>query len=92
MEPDFWKAFPNASGAEFARFVAVAKAGRAYMGAMVVEDVAGAKPAIMTDVLKEQQRFDLERSLEYAKKKLNAGMNWRTFRPPDLGEIKLTRV
>jgi hypothetical protein len=44
----------------------------------VVEDVAGAKPAITTDALKEQQRFDLERSLEYAKKKLNVGINWRT--------------
>ena len=47
------------------------------MGAMVVEDVAGTKPAIMTDALMEQQRFDLERSLEYAKKKLNVGVNWR---------------
>lgn len=77
LEQDFWKAFPKASGAEFARFVALAKAGHPYMGAMVVEDVAGAKPAIMTDALKEQQRFDLERSLEYAKKKLNAGINWK---------------
>jgi 3-oxoisoapionate decarboxylase len=77
LEQDFWKAFPKASGAEFARFVALAKAGHPYMGAMVVEDVAGTKPAIMTDALKEQQRFDLERSLEYAKKKLNVGINWR---------------
>jgi 3-oxoisoapionate decarboxylase len=77
LEQDFWKAFPKASGAEFARFVALAKAGHPYMGAMVVEDVAGAKPEIMTDALKEQQRFDLERSLEYAKKKLNAGINWK---------------
>jgi sugar phosphate isomerase/epimerase len=77
LEPDFWKAFPKASGAEFARFVALVKAGHPYMGAMVVEDVAGTKPAIMTDALKEQQRFDLERSLEYAKKRLNVGINWR---------------
>jgi 3-oxoisoapionate decarboxylase len=77
LEPDFWKAFPKASAAEFARFVALAKAGHPYMGAMVVEDVDGAKPAIMTEALKEQQRFDLERSLEYAKKKLNVGVNWR---------------
>jgi sugar phosphate isomerase/epimerase len=77
LEPDFWKAFPKASAAEFARFVALAKAGHPYMGAMVVEDVAGTKPAIMTEALKEQQRLDLERSLEYAKKKLNVGINWR---------------
>jgi hypothetical protein len=78
LEPDFWKAFPKASAAEFARFVALAKAGHPCMGAMVVEDVAGTKPAIVTDALKEQQRFDLERSLEYAKTKLNVGINWRT--------------
>ena len=79
LEPDFWKAFPKASAAEFARFVALAKQGHPYMGAMVIEDVAGTKPAtIMTEALKEQQRLDLERSLEYAKKKLDAGINWKT--------------
>lgn len=80
FEPDFWKAFPHASAAEFARFVALAKSGHPYMGAMVIEDVPGASvkpPAIMTEALKEQQRIDLERSLEYAKKKMNVGVNWR---------------
>jgi hypothetical protein len=47
------------------------------MGAMVIEDVPGQKPGIMMDALKEQQRIDLERSFEYAKKKLNVGVNWR---------------
>jgi len=28
--------------------------------------------------LKEQQRVDLERSLEYAKKKLGLGIRWRS--------------
>ncbi len=78
LEQDFWKPFPKALASEFARFVAVAKAGHPYMGAMVIEDVAGQRrPAIMTDALKEQQRIDLEQSLEYAKKKLNVGVNWR---------------
>jgi sugar phosphate isomerase/epimerase len=79
LEADFWKAFPKANGAEFARFVALAKRGHPYMGAMVVEDVPGAppKPAIMTEALKEQQRLDLQLSLEYAKKKMNVGVNWR---------------
>jgi len=31
----------------------------------------------MNEALKEQQRLDLERSLEYARKKLNVGVNWR---------------
>ncbi len=62
---------------EFARFVALAKSGRPYMGAMVIEDVPGAHPQVMVDALREQQKLDLERSLEYARKKLNVGVNWR---------------
>ncbi len=79
LEPDFWKAFPKASAAEFARFVALAKSGHPFMGTMVIEDGASPKPpAIMQEALKEQQRIDLERSFEYAKKKLNVGVNWRS--------------
>jgi sugar phosphate isomerase/epimerase len=77
LEPDFWKAFPKAMASEFARFVALAKSGHPYMGAMVIEDVPGKRPEIMTEALKEQQRIDLERSLEAAKNKLNVGINWR---------------
>ena len=79
LEQDFWKAFPKALASEFARFVALARRGHPYMGAMVIEDVAGQgrRPEIMTEALKEQQRLDLERSLEYAKQKLNVGINWR---------------
>lgn len=78
LERDFWKAFPKASAAEFARFVALAKSGHPYMGPMVIEDVAGLKrPPVMTEALKEQQRLDLERSLEYARKTLGVGINWR---------------
>jgi sugar phosphate isomerase/epimerase len=79
LEQDFWKAFPKASAAEFARFVALANSGHPYMGAMVMEDVAGLqRPAVMNEALKEQQRIDLVRSLDYAKKKLNVGINWRS--------------
>jgi 3-oxoisoapionate decarboxylase len=79
LEQDFWKAFPKAKASEFARFVALAKTGKPFMGAMVVEDISGQKPpAIMAEALKEQQRIDLERSFEYARKKLNVGINWRS--------------
>ncbi|MGP8244561.1 MAG: sugar phosphate isomerase/epimerase family protein [Bryobacteraceae bacterium] len=78
LETDFWKAFPKARASEFARFVALAKSGHPYMGAMVIEDVPGAHPPeILEEALKEQQRLDLERSLEFARKKLNVGVNWR---------------
>ena len=79
LEQDFWKAFPKTPAWEFARFVALAKSGHPFMGAMVVEDIAGQKPAaVNAEALKEQQRFDLERSFEYARKTLNVGVNWRS--------------
>jgi len=78
LESDFWKAFDKMPAWEFARFVTLARSGRPFMGAMVIEDVPGQKAAVMTEALKEQQRFDLERSFEYAKKKLNVGVNWRS--------------
>ncbi len=77
LEVEFWKAFPQMPAWEFARFVQLAKSGHPFMGAMVIEDVAGKKPAVMDEALKEQQRIDLERSWEYARKKMNVGVNWR---------------
>ncbi len=77
LEADFWKAYPKTPASEFARFVALAKSGHPFMGAMVVEDVSGRRPQVMIEALKEQQRIDLERSFEYARKKLDVGINWR---------------
>ncbi len=78
LEPDFWKALPKAKASEFARFVELAKRGRPFGGAMIIADVPGNKPAEYQAALKEQQKVDLERSLEYAKKTLGVGINWRT--------------
>ena len=79
FDAGFWKAFPKMPAWEFARFVALARSGHPFMGAMVVEDVTGQKPPeVMAEALKEQQRIDLERSFEYARKKLNVGINWRS--------------
>ncbi|MGA2593402.1 MAG: sugar phosphate isomerase/epimerase [Bryobacteraceae bacterium] len=75
LEPDFWKAFPKTPAWEFARFVALAKSGRPFMGSMVIGG-SDNSPALEA-ALKEQQRVDLERSLEYAKKKLGLGIRWR---------------
>jgi 3-oxoisoapionate decarboxylase len=75
LEPDFWKAFPKTPAAEFARFVALAKSGRPFMGDMIVAGT-GKQPAAIEAALKEQQKVDLERSLEYAKKVLGLGIKW----------------
>lgn len=78
LEADFWKAFPKTPAHEFARFVALAKRGRPFMGGMVVQDGIGRPvPPVMMEALKEQQRIDLERSFEYARKTLDVGVNWR---------------
>jgi 3-oxoisoapionate decarboxylase len=78
LEAEYWKAFPKTPAHEFARFVALAKSGRPFMGGMVVQDGIGRPvPQVMLDALKEQQRLDLERSFEYARKKLDVGVNWR---------------
>jgi 3-oxoisoapionate decarboxylase len=76
LEPDFWKAFPKTPAVEFARFVALAKSGRPFMGNMIVAGT-GKQPPTIEAALKEQQRVDLERSLEYAKKTLGAGVRWK---------------
>ncbi len=78
LEPDFWTAFPKADASEFARFAALAKSGHPFAGFMVVED--GVKELLpeFKAALREQQRVDLERSLEYAKKSLGVGVRWRS--------------
>jgi sugar phosphate isomerase/epimerase len=76
LEPDFWKAFPKTPAWEFTRFLALAKSGRPLLGNMVIGPWSDNAP-ILEAALKEQQRIDLERSLEYAKKKLGVGVRWR---------------
>ena len=75
-ELDSWNAFPKTPAWEFARFLALAKSGRPFLGNMVIGQWSGNSPALEA-ALKEQQRVDLERSLEYAKKKLGVGVRWR---------------
>ena len=71
LEEDFWKIFPTPPPRSFLASLrwqnqvirlAAHDYGRRY----------GKKPAEYTAALKEQQRVDLERSLEFAKKQLGA--------------------
>ena len=76
FEADYWQPFPNLPAADFARFVKLAKAGHPFTGKMVMPastpPSAGDKAA-----LKEQQRVDFERSIEYCKKTLGLGVCWQ---------------
>jgi sugar phosphate isomerase/epimerase len=77
LEPEFWKVLPKANAGEFARFVAIAKQGKPFNGFMIVEDGFKNPPEEYKAALREQQRLDLERSFDYAKKSLGAGVRWR---------------
>jgi sugar phosphate isomerase/epimerase len=77
LEPDFWKALRDTPASEFARFVELAKSGHPYLGPMVIGGPGEQSPVIKA-ALQEQQRTDLERSLEYAQKVLGVGVRWRS--------------
>jgi sugar phosphate isomerase/epimerase len=77
-EKEWWKWFPKMPASEFARFAALAKKGHPFMGSMVIEDSPGAKPAEYLEALREQQRADLTRSIEFAQKQLGLGIRWKT--------------
>ena len=76
-ERDWWKWFRKMPASEFVRFADLARKGHPFMGTMVIEDAPGAKPGEYTEALKEQQRFDLTRSIRYAQQELGLGMRWR---------------
>ena len=76
LEAEYWKALPKANASELARFIALAKNGHPLMTTMVVQD-SGAQPPEYEAALREQQRRDLERGFEYAKKTLGVGVRWR---------------
>lgn len=76
LEADFWKAFPNMPASDFAPFLALAKNGHPFMGSMLIAG-AGKQPPEYQAALIQQQRVDLERSLDYAKNTLGVGVRWR---------------
>jgi len=76
LEPDFWKYMRQTPAHEFASFVSLAKNGHPYIGPMVIGG-SGKQPPEIAAALREQQRTDLERSLEYAKKTLGVGVRWK---------------
>lgn len=78
LEPEYWKVLPNTKAGKFARFAAIAKTGRPFEGFMVVADGLKNAPPEYHAALREQQRIDLERSLDYAKHTLGVGVRWRS--------------
>jgi sugar phosphate isomerase/epimerase len=78
LDPEIWKMYPAMRGSDLARFIALAKKGRPYDGAMVVEEIPG-KPTTpeYESALRFQQQADMESSVDYAKRVLDLGVKWR---------------
>jgi sugar phosphate isomerase/epimerase len=77
FEPQFWTPFENVRGSDFATYVALARRGRPLMDSMIVADVPGEQPPEYREALRQQQKRDLEKSLEFCKTTLGAGVNCR---------------
>jgi sugar phosphate isomerase/epimerase len=77
LEAAYWKGFPDTPAAEFARFVSLAKKGHPFMKTMLIPE-GGTVPEEYRAALVLQERRDLERSLEYARKTLDIGVRWRS--------------
>lgn len=76
LEADYWKAFPHMPASDFARFLALAKRGQPFTEGMLIAR-PGKLPPEFDAALRAQDLYDLERSLEYARKKLGVGIRWR---------------
>lgn len=74
---EFWtRWFPGGRSRDFSRFLALAKRGRPYDRAQLLEDTNRGRDR-PTGELKVQQLEHMERSLEYCRKTLNLGVRWR---------------
>lgn len=76
LEADYWRGFPDTPASDFARFAALARSGHPFMGSMIIVGLSSPPPEY-TAALKQQERVDLDRSLEYARKSMNVGVRWR---------------
>jgi sugar phosphate isomerase/epimerase len=75
---EFWtKWFPRGRSRDLERFIRLAKHGKPYEKAEVVEDVDNGRTQFM-EALKVQQVEHMERSLDYCRKSLDLGERWRT--------------
>jgi len=76
-EPEFWKAYPKMPAADFVRFVSLVKKGHPLTAPMLIAPRGQDQPPEYQAAMTAQQRVDLERSFEYARKELGVGLRWR---------------
>lgn len=74
---EFWtRWFPRGRSRDFSQFIALAKRGRPYDRAHLLEDTAEGRDRYMAE-LKVQQLEHMERSLDYCRTILDLGVRWR---------------
>jgi hypothetical protein len=74
---EFWtKWFPGGRSRDLARFLALARRGRAWDKPHLMADVPELRDRYM-DALKVQQMAHMEQSLNYCRKTLDLGVKWR---------------
>ena len=74
---EFMKKWEDMRGVDLARFLVLARRGHPYEGQMVVEDMPGKKPDAIAAALQYQQLDHMRRGIEYARKTLDLGIQWR---------------
>jgi hypothetical protein len=77
IDPAFWKPYPNMLAADFVHFMELAKKGHPLQAPMLIGSRGQNQPPEYRAALLAQQRVDLERSFEYARKALDVGLRWR---------------
>ena len=68
LQPDFWKPYPKARAADFARFLALAKRGHAIEPFKAPDNI----DPIIAD--QNYQKAELERALTYLREKIGLGL------------------
>jgi sugar phosphate isomerase/epimerase len=73
LEDEYWDAYPKARAGEFARFERLVRQGKPYLGTAVTVARAAEVPEEYRAAQVAQQRYDLERSVNYCREKLRIG-------------------
>ena len=73
LEEEYWETYPRARAAEFIRFERLVRDARPYMGPMINPAAVDDPPPEFRDIVRGQERVDLERSVRYCRETLSIG-------------------
>lgn len=77
-DDEYWKMYPQARAADYARFLSLVKQGQPYDKHVVNEDLAGTPiNPLFQPAVKAQQSEHMLRSIAFMQKELDCGIRWR---------------